>query len=613
MKRFFKYNNKVIGLAVAALTFAACADQWDDHYSDAALPGTNSGTIWQAMEQNPELSNFRRVAEACGYDKALKSSQMFSVFAPTNSHFTSEQADSVINVYKKEISDGTRTADNRAIREFLQNHIARYTYSVADAATYSDSVVMMNSKYIPLTTNEFGGIKLVSKNQLYENGVLFTIDGPAAFYSNVFEYIDKQRTNTPDGLDSIANFLYNKRYYRYELDEEQSIPGDIVNGKTTYLDSVMVKNNELFEILGSGRDYVNLNSEDSTYIMAVPTNKEWDKLVKEYEQYFMYHEKVDKYDSLRWAMPRIQILAGGIFSLSSNLALRSQLNGGAAADSILSVAACEYNMRKYYWGDDSLHYYQYGTRKNPQDPFAAGGAFYNAEQVKCSNGMIMKSDNWGIDKTNTFLRQIVVEAENARTIIVDDKQTLRRKNYVSVPSWSKYYNKISGNGYLEVYPYDRSISDPEVTFVLPSILSNVKYDIYMVTVPADAADSTVTASELKPTRYYISRLFKELDGYGPERDSISNNRDGIFDNAKYLLADLDGTLGKGYGCGTDVDTICLAKGVTFPTCVWGTNSQTQLRVLNWVDYDPDNAYDRTIRIDCIILRPQEFGPLKEDE
>jgi hypothetical protein len=82
MKRFFKYNNKVIGLAVAALTFAACADQWDDHYSDAALPGTNSGTIWQAMEQNPELSNFRRVAEACGYDKALKSSQMFSVFAP---------------------------------------------------------------------------------------------------------------------------------------------------------------------------------------------------------------------------------------------------------------------------------------------------------------------------------------------------------------------------------------------------------------------------------------------------------------------------------------------------------------------------------------------------
>ena len=607
MNRFYKYNNKVIGLAVAALTFTACADQWDDHYSDNALPGTNSGTVWQAMENNPELSNFRRVAEACGYDKSLKSSQMFSVFAPTNSHFTAEQADSVINLYKKEVAAGTRTADNRAIREFLQNHIARYTHSVADAASFSDSVVMMNGKYILLNQEGFGGRKLITKNQLYENGVLFSIDKPASFYNNVFEYIDKDRTNQPDGLDSIANFLYSKRYYRYELDEAQSVPGDIVNGKTTYLDSVMVKENELFYRIGE------LNDEDSTYIMTVPTNREWDKLVKEYEQYFMYHEKVDKYDSLRWAMPRIQIVASGIFSLTSNVALRNQLNGGAPADSILSTWAYPGNERKYAWGSDTLHYYQYGTKKNPQDPFAAGGTFYNAEQVKCSNGMIMKTDKWNINKTNTFLRQIVVEAENARTIIVDDKQTQRRKNYVTVPSWSKYHNKLSGNSYLEVFPYDRSISDPEVTFILPNVLSNVKYDMYMITVPADAADSTVMAENLKPTRYYISRLYKELDGNGPERDSITNNRDGIFDKDKYLLADLDGTLGKGQGCGTDVDTICLAKGVEFPTCAWGTNSQVQLRVLNWVDYDPTNTYDRTIRIDCIILRPQEFGPLKADE
>ena len=28
----FKIYSKVIGLAVAALTLAACADTWDDHY-----------------------------------------------------------------------------------------------------------------------------------------------------------------------------------------------------------------------------------------------------------------------------------------------------------------------------------------------------------------------------------------------------------------------------------------------------------------------------------------------------------------------------------------------------------------------------------------------------
>jgi hypothetical protein len=534
--------------------------------------------------------------------------QAFTLFAPTNANFTEAMRDSIINVYKSQATraNGSKELRNEAIAQFIYNHLSRYKSSVTSG---TDAIIkMMNGKRLLLTENSFDGKEFVKSNIKTDNGIIFYIKNPLVFKPNIYEYITKT-TNRDEDMDSLNAFLSNSRFCFDEFDAESSVPGDIVDGKTQYLDSVTVLRNTILE------NWYNagLNDEDSTYIMTVPTNREWDKLVKEYEQYFMYHEKVDKYDSLRWAMPRIQIVASGIFSLTSNVALRNQLNGGAPADSILSTWAYPGNERKYAWGSDTLHYYQYGTKKNPQDPFAAGGTFYNAEQVKCSNGMIMKTDKWNINKTNTFLRQIVVEAENARTIIVDDKQTQRRKNYVTVPSWSKYHNKISGNSYLEVFPYDRSISDPEVTFILPNVLSNVKYDMYMVTVPADAADSTVMAENLKPTRYYISRLYKELDGNGPERDSITNNRDGIFDKDKYLLADLDGTLGKGQGCGTDVDTICLAKGVEFPTCAWGTNSQVQLRVLNWVDYDPTNTYDRTIRIDCIILRPQEFGPLKADE
>lgn len=605
MKRFLKYNNKVLGLALAALTLAACNDQWDDHYNDSALAGTNSGTIWQAMEQNPELSNFLSVAQACGYDKALKSTQAFTVFAPTNNHFSANQAKAVIDLYNDEVKKGIRLAENRAIKEFLQNHIARYTHSVA--ANTKDSIIMMNGKYLLLTQDKLGGKTISSSNKLYENGVLFTLDEPTEFYNNLFEYMEKQKTGQPDGLDSMYNFWYDKRYYRYELDEESSVAGDIVNGKTTYLDSVMVKDNELF--YGVGR----INDEDSTYWMLLPTNQLAEKLIAEYSPYFMYHEQVTKYDSLRWMMPRIQIAMGGLFSMSQNVALKNYLSSGTKVDSLMSAGALEYKYRKSGWGSDTLHYYQYGTLTEPRDPFAAGGVFDGAEAIQCSNGMLFKTDQWNISKRETFLRSIVIEAERASRIIVDDKQTNRRAVTRSIPTYSKYYGKVSNNTYLEVYPYDRSISDPEVTFLIPNVLSGVKYDIYMVTVPADAVDTLVTETEKKPSYYYISRLYKELNGYGPERDSISDNRSSIFDKPEYFLGDFDGTMGKGYGSGKDVDTICVAQGVEFPTCSWGTRSQVQLRVLNWVDYDPTETYDRTIRIDCIIFRPQEFGPLKNDE
>ena len=43
--------NKVIGLAIAALTFAACSDTWDDHNNRAA-EGVEEGSLWQAIQQN---------------------------------------------------------------------------------------------------------------------------------------------------------------------------------------------------------------------------------------------------------------------------------------------------------------------------------------------------------------------------------------------------------------------------------------------------------------------------------------------------------------------------------------------------------------------------------
>ena len=121
MKRYNIYT-KVLGLALAALTFAACSDKWDDHYDNKG-EGANGASLWQAIEENSNLSNFASVVKACGYDKSLASSQVFTVFAPTNDQFTAEEAQQLIAEYNAEKGKVTED-DNTVIKEFIQNHIA---------------------------------------------------------------------------------------------------------------------------------------------------------------------------------------------------------------------------------------------------------------------------------------------------------------------------------------------------------------------------------------------------------------------------------------------------------------------------------------------------------
>ena len=151
----YKIYSKVIGLAVAALTLAACSDTWDDHY-DKKGEGTNDATLWQAITQNGNLSNFAKVVQACGYDKALNSSQVFTVFAPTNDNFSAQEAEELIAGYNAEKGKGMDD-DNTVIKEFIQNHIAMYNHSLTENS--NDSLVMMNGKYAKLAPGTFSGIR----------------------------------------------------------------------------------------------------------------------------------------------------------------------------------------------------------------------------------------------------------------------------------------------------------------------------------------------------------------------------------------------------------------------------------------------------------------------
>ena len=196
-----------LGGVGGGVLFTACTDTWDDHYNSIGdSSGMHEGTLWQAIKSDPNLSNFASVVEACDIAKDLNGSQVFTVFAPTNNSFSQAEAQALIADYRQQVRDSVVEEDNTVIKEFIHNHIAPYNHSVASSS--NDSIILMNGKYAVLKNNDIDGVPLLTKNQLYSNGVLYTLSSQRDYLSNVFEYIRKD----PD-LDSLRSFLYNSSYY----------------------------------------------------------------------------------------------------------------------------------------------------------------------------------------------------------------------------------------------------------------------------------------------------------------------------------------------------------------------------------------------------------------
>ena len=580
----FKIHTKVLGLALAALTLVACADKWDDHYESKG-EGMNSASLWQAISENSDLSNFASVVKTCGYDMALGSSQVFTVFAPTNEQFSAQEAQELIDAYNNEKGKVTED-DNTVIKEFIQNHIAMYNHSVAP--TSNDSLVMMNGKKTTLSAKNFGANAILSTNQHFANGVLFTIQGKAQYIPTVFEYLRKDAD-----LDSIANFFYNSRFYRKEFIPERSVAGGLENGKTVYLDSVFVQQDDLWEML-----WAYTNEDDSTYWMVVPTNKEWKKLIEEYEPYFNYDDKVRFRDSMAYTLPRLAIVDGTTFSRTVNPDTHLQ-------DSAVSTSAAEsYVYRDSYWGNKNLHYYQFGgkSENNTQKPYAPTGIFSNTQDVVCSNGIVKKSDDWKINKLNTFYRWIIIEAENTNAV----KEVSKAENNTTKelePTIegvirrvlnSKFNNKVWNNAFVE-FKQNKTNVQHSVTFNIRNVLSNIGYDIYLVTAPALANDSNATEANRIPTKMDCTISYHDQQGETVKqvlKSKISNNAD-------------------------IVDYLLLAEDFKFPTASYGlteNDSQVTLEVKTNVTAPElrSKKFDRVMRIDCIMLVPHGISNVTED-
>ena len=597
-----KLNKTIISVIILLAGIVSCTDDWNDHYDSK---NTADGSLWEAISGNQNLSNFAKVLQATGYDKILNSSQVFTVFAPTNDQFTESEADELIAEYNAEKNSGVADKKNSVLKEFVGNHISLFNYSFAES---TDTVLnMLNTKNIELKNNEFGGSPILSRNDLKSNGVLYTIGGKADYDFNIFEYLDEDSE-----LDSVRNYIYQFNLEQFVASE--SVPGEIINGKTHYVDSVTVTKNEIFSKWLNAE----LADEDSTYWFLAPTNSVWKSQLEKNETFFQYDKTVDYRDSLMYMYPRAMILMGTTFSKTFNEKMFAD-GTIAASDSALSTLWHPYAYRYMLYGSYDQKIYQY------DDPFGSNGIFHNTTDVACSNGVVKKCSEWNLSRYNTFMREIIVEGES--TTYLDSLNVKSSENKTgntkdasgqrkTVASNNPYYDQVSNHKYLEIAPSGAS-NFTNAVFKVPDVLSNVAYDIYVVTVPGEAGlSSTFTPDSTE----YLPVAFKaclQCNNANGDAYYIFKKTDGEFDystypvyknnnvkvgnwatvNSKVYVTGLTSTAGK-------VDSVYVGRYV-FPTSSYNT-SEPQVKIMfasTPLSSQNNKTYNRILRLDRIIFKP----------
>lgn len=554
---------------VAAMTLTACSD-WDDHFdANTSVLESQHSSLWQNIEKTGNLSQFASLLKKTGYDEQLSASQTFTVWAPVDDSF--------------DYATLSNQSNDRITREFIENHIARNNYPAS--GQLEESIYMLNEKkmlFSGASEYDIQGVSLVTPNlSSCNNGTLHAIQGRLPFLSSIYESL----VNFDDEIDSISSYILS--FDEKKIDETKSKKGPVTNGEQTYLDTVYYEHNDLFDLHDS---YI--NKEDSSYTMIAPTNKAWDKAMATIHSYFNYVpefefiekpadsrvvEKVKIQDAVAMqdSISKVVMISSLFYNnnIYDNKKLKTLKEGETLnCDSLVSTS------RVKMYGED------------------AADLFANTKRIENSNGSlwVTTDDTLRMRTWTIWNPEIRLEAENlaywadyASVNGDPDIKTVNKQN-------EEVLGTISNNRYIEVEPASKSVN-PEIFFYLPNVRST-EYSVYVVFVPANI-NSKYYAEPLK--KNHLEFTFAYADEKGKMTEEVIKD----IDTAVDTLQNVPGMTAK-------VDTTYVGD-ITFKTSYVGLYTSDQsyapyMRIRSRVSSKQAATYDRTMRIDCIILRPKDL-------
>lgn len=459
-------QNTVLGFLLTS-GLIACNDTWENHYEvkDDLNP---TETLWDVISSRGELSEFTDLLKRTDYKDLLQQDRYFTVWAPANGFNYSESNDSLLQA------------------EFIENHVADFSY-VASGTLTDNQIKMINGKYIFFNgangNYTFKGQPLTTKNIATKNGILHIISGYADFTSNLWENLAKV-----DSLSEINKFL--KSFTIDYFDRYNSVEGPIINGEQTYLDSVVIEQNEWFSRIGY------LAREDSSYIMIAPTNKAWREQYEKAREYYKYPTTNADGDSLQELYAKRAICDNLVFSKAEN-----HLRADDNSDILAQLA--KYN------GDSLISNYGYRYDKvifHEKKNKEMSKLFANTiDEFQLSNGTMYVVDKLNYEPLKCWHDTIVAEGESQFYMEVKAGTS----DVVSISRDSTDLRKRIPSGMYGVFSPSSGTGNPTITATLNKVLS-APYLIKIVFVPANIIDKSIET--LYPNVITVQLEYKDANG-----------------------------------------------------------------------------------------------------
>ena len=641
-------------MGTALLAVPSCTDTWSEHYLTEDAYTANE-SLWEVLEGREDLSNFREIIEKAKFYRdehhpaftiegedtvyytfkdILNGNTPVTVWAPANEAMTQEEWNKFAAMSE---TDGYNLQ-----QQFLGNHIALYRKTMTKSG--QETFRLINSKFATINYDDSKLQKsnVVEKNIGARNGLLHVLESQNEFLFNLYEYI-----KFSGEVNTFSEYLVKRDTLYFEPSKSiEGLPDE--NGNPTYVDSVYVLNNMMFDMnsenptsIDANDAWMNnlnmfhaqLNTEDSAFVMIVPTDIAWETVTNKLKPYYKYVSTYPRMDKTKIGSTKA--------STSSIFGARKSYENGKGYETVDSLQDVNINM-------DIITPLVFNVNLQPNngtvwtlEKFMKGGyreceyllttvgdtirdvyeeingiktlvwsknsLFEDAsvkEQKEMSNGYAIVSDKWNYPRSY-WMRDIDVDASVFKTY---DKSAATNTTEFDINNtiskdWIDEYGRCSEQKYLQVSGRSAS-TNPEIVFALEGSKQGYadamsgKYDVQIVLVPRWYETSQDGERDTTAV-VYKNRLICTLYYWD---ESLIGGSDLKYTKQNKIVSD------KIEYNGEKVDTITVLTDVEFPVSYKNLlQAHPVLHITSdKISKDDEKAnYNRTFNIDRIILKSKE--------
>ncbi|WP_158637297.1 fasciclin domain-containing protein [Lacibacter cauensis] len=164
-----------------------------DERNDVTDPALQQ-TLLDLVSANPQLSTFKEYLVKTGYDKIIRSSRNYTVFAPVNSALSSLDP-AIVN-------------DAAKLKSFVGNHIALQQYRTSEVAELT-RIAMLNDKYNNMQGKKIEDANITVADKYAGNGLLQVIDKALPSLDNCWDFLSNN-SNAPVKQKTFMLSLFRK-------------------------------------------------------------------------------------------------------------------------------------------------------------------------------------------------------------------------------------------------------------------------------------------------------------------------------------------------------------------------------------------------------------------